>query len=222
MKYFTKQWHRDRDARREARINSGELAEFFEKLNFSKVLEEFLEHGRSLEQETNPLWKTYAQKTQELIERERMEDKTPSDYWNYYEQIRPNLAEVIKNIANYGSMHDYIITDIYFADNDLFIIFEDYGVKSHRDWLSSVDLANYESDFFFISKLVFTNAAVLVDELSLQSKIFAGWLFTEVYINSNSYELHILTEVSAADPEDYDLAELIITFKDVIIEIEER
>ena len=230
MKYFTKQWYWDKEARREASINSKELADFVKETRVGEVLREVIEDGRNIDEEPSSLYKAYMEnapeyaiKLQEYVKKVHAEDKVPENYRNYYEQIRPSLPEVIKNIGDYDSMHDYVIIDTCFVGDDLFIIFEDNGVRSYGDQFSSVDPASYEDDYFFISKLIFTNATVLKNELALQSEIHAGWLaFTEVYINEDSYELHILAEVSAPGPLYYDLAELIITFKDIIIEAEER
>jgi len=211
MKYFTKQWLDD--------IRSQPYSS-----EFHDYLSELIDKGNSFEQAEDLLLKHIEQQRQMNI---YSPQQVHWEYLRHYKQIRHSLTEGIRNIADRDSLHDCLIEDIHFCGENLCIKFYENRITTGREMLSSVDLTGYKSDLFFMSKLTFIFAKILKDEISpkigMKAKT-AAWcwcLHSEVYVHQDSYEVHILAS-TGTNVRDSGLSEIIISFKDVVIEIEER
>jgi len=139
------------------------------------------------------------------------------NYQKHYEQIRELLTDRIKDITDLNIIHDCIINKTQFNGENFKIEFNYNGINYQRDDFRSMDFSSIKSDYFFLSGFTFINAKVHKNELSMDD-----WcLHTEIYIHPDGYEIHLL----AVKPTNYyaseELSELIITFKDVTIEVTE-
>ena len=113
--------------------------------------------------------------------------KVHNDYQNHYLQIEPYLHNDIKKI----NMHDCKITDSGFSKNDFYMLIDS------------------SQGFCSVDKLIFTNAEILKKDINLDN---VWWLYDEIYLNQNAYEMHILF-----DSKDCKLGEMVIIFDDIIV-----
>jgi len=226
MRYFTKQWYKD--GLKKAENTSQELERFMielegcgKSLNIDKVFEEFSEHGRSLEQETSPAWKEFWEKTQEMTARAISENETSHEYEAHYRKIEPHLTKGIKDITDYyrHNMHDCIITGTSYSGEDFCISLEEYIRISDQDSLCSVDFANLEGEHFYLSKIIFTKAQVLKNELSFTDYVWAYWRDVEIYLHPDGYEMHIMADTQGVSKVDDQYSEIIVIFENVAIKV---
>lgn len=115
-------------------------------------------------------------------------EKVMDDYWEHYSRIELHLPESIKKIhTNQGmDMHDCKIIDSGFVGKDFYMNIDSNG------------------GFCSVNKLIFTNAEVLKSDINLDN---AWWLYDEVYIQENRYEMHMLFHSKTGE-----LGEMIILF----------
>ena len=129
---------------------------------------------------------------------ERIENqiqKTINDYWEYCRQIESCLPDCIKTIHSiqHGCrMHDCVVVSSGFLCKDFFMEFDSKG------------------GFCSINKLTFVNAEIMTKNMELRD-VF--WLYDEVYIQEDRYEMHILFWAKNDE-----LTDMAIAFDDVIIE----
>ena len=169
------------------------------------------------------LWDEYYQEESSKITKE-MHDFTGlawDAYHKHLEQIWPMLPESIKDIIEPGklhNMHDCIVDESLFVDDNFCIRFYDNGVRFGKVQVNSVDFTNIKGGWFDVDELIFTNAKIIASDFEASSSdIFAGWVNSEVYICPDGYEMHILLGLIGNYTPEESYAELTITFKDVII-----
>jgi len=143
----------------------------------------------------------------------------------HYKSTRSLLTETIKNISDGNLIHDCIIAEApLFVDENFCIKFSITaigGMCRDKSWFSAIDLSDSESDFFMLSGLTFIGANILKNELSFGYNKHVCCSYSEMHLHPDGYEMRILAFNEEAGTLTSELAELIITFKDIVIEVEE-
>ena len=123
-----------------------------------------------------------------ISRKKRIQDKKIFDeYYEHYKQIEPNLSENVEKI-NMHRVHDGQVLSSGFCDSNF-----------HVNINPNTCCGN-------IKKIIFINAKVL-EEKNLEN---TQWLFEEIYVQKDRYEMHILFWVGKGE-----LEEMIIRFDDV-------
>ncbi|MCL2313351.1 MAG: DUF4085 domain-containing protein [Firmicutes bacterium] len=113
------------------------------------------------------------------------------EYEKYYKQLEKRLPENIKKISS-NDMHDGKIVSSDFYDQDFHMAIDPISCRSS------------------IKKIIFVNARVLKFDSYPEN---ACWLYEEIYIHQDRYEIHILFWSKEGK-----LNEIIISFDDVKID----
>jgi len=208
MRYFTKEWFDD--------IRTQRSEEFYE------LLGGLLDQGHSLSQAHIKMGEHVdTQRSMGIYSPEQVK----WDYQRYYDSIRPHLTEAIRNISDSNLLHDHGISETpILNDGNLHLKFLITAIDSMcrgREWFSSIDFSGFEGEFFMLSRLVFINAKVVKNELTFDANESAYCMTSEVHLHPDGYEMHILASKLEWGAQNNSLAELIVVFEDVIIEVEE-
>jgi len=97
--------------------------------------------------------------------------KILQEYVEYYKQIEPRLPDNIKAFNLQQTMHDCIVKEHGFVGKDFHMKIDSRGCYSS------------------VEKLVFVNAEIMESDINLDD---ATWLYEEVYILQERYEMQIL------------------------------
>jgi len=137
-------------------------------------------------------------KNNQKLFRHKKGQKALQEYYEYYRQIEPRLPDSIKNMVDIDIMHDCIIVDNCFVGKDFHMKIDSRGC--------------YRS----VEKLVFINAEIVESDIDLAH---ATWLYDEVYIQQERYEMQILFwSKNCGKSNPGDLGEMTIRFDEVVIE----
>lgn len=133
--------------------------------------------------------KQWYQGNQKLFISKKMRNlshKAFDDYQEHYKQIEPSLPDNMKDFH----LHDCIIVDNEFIG---------------KDFHMKIDSSNSACS---LEKLIFVNAKILECDINLDK---ATWLYDEVYLQQNHFEMHILF-----DSKKCELGEMVIAFDEII------
>ena len=139
-------------------------------------------------------WYRDCQRSQGIFLRKKLRDQTQKvveKYAKYYEQLEQRLPENIKKISS-NDIHDGKIVSSGF-----------YG----QDFHMAIDPISCRSS---IKKIIFLNVEILKFDSYPEN---ACWLYEEIYMQQNRYEMHILFWSKEGK-----LNEIIISFDDVKID----
>lgn len=221
MKYFTKQWYNEpklilpfkleiiqTDENDIEKIFQNEYKKSFEETKNERPYEteqDFEEHFKRHLEDVKKFFSTHAlnsvkdirllalgkvfKKEYDIIEKEIIKKDKIQAYYKYYQTIKDKLP---KDIDEKLDLHDCLITNI---------------IKEKDKHIIELDCSKGYGD---INRLIFKNYKIKQEQTDFKNK---WWLYEEIYIVDNKYELHAMTTGSRDG-----LAYLTIQAEEIIIE----